>query len=100
MRRSGIILLLLGMPFLAHAGAVYKCNIKGSVIYQSKPCPGATADARFQKEQRLYGHVSAPSQPKAKNGTSNEIPETEEGKKKGLAIAQEAYKTTKEHPAQ
>lgn len=91
------ILILLGMPCLAQAGAVYKCNLKGSIIYQSKPCPGATADANFQQEQRrLYGQTRASSQPKAKNGTTNEIADTDEGKKKSLAIAQDAYKMTKE----
>ena len=100
MKRSGTILLLLAMPVLAQAGAVYKCNIKGSVIYQSKPCSGATADARFQQEQRLYSRTAASSPPKAKNGASNEIPDTEEGKKKSLAIAQEAYQSAKERPAQ
>ncbi|QXW24928.1 hypothetical protein KXJ74_11215 [Acinetobacter johnsonii] len=90
------ILILLGMPCLAQAGAVYKCNLKGSIIYQSKPCPGVTADTNFQKEQRLYGQTRTSSQPKAKNGTTNEIADTEDGKKKSLAIAQDAYKMTKE----
>jgi hypothetical protein len=42
---------------------------------------------QYSQQQHLQRHSG--------NGTSNEIPDTVEGKKKSLAIAQEAYKQTK-----
>lgn len=97
MKYHCLAILILGVPCFAQAGAVYKCNVKGSTVYQAKPCPVGTADVQFQREQRPRNYsVPAPKQ-KAANGTSNEIPDTVEGKKKSLAIAQEAYKTADKH---
>ena len=99
MKYRCLAILILGIPCLAQAGAVYKCNVKGSTVYQAKPCPVGTTDVQFQREQRPrnYSIPTPAPKPKAANGTSNEIPDTEEGKKKSLAIAQEAYKSADKH---
>lgn len=96
MNYNWAIFILLGIPFLTQAGTVYKCNNKGATVYQSKPCPGATVDANFQREQRIQNQSNSAYQQRTTNGTSNEIAETAEGKKRSLAIAQEAYRITKE----
>ena len=75
--------------------------------------PSATTDAAFQKQNgynssqttisRQYQQAQRQQAEKQQNapqqikqvGTSNAIPDTAEGKKKSLAIAQEAYQQTK-----
>ena len=117
MKNMWVLALCLGMSVSAHAGNVYKCNQKGSTVYQSKPCLGATMDEAFQKQngynnsqttisrqyqqaqrQQVEKQQNVQQQTKqtiANNGTSNTISDTAEGKKKSLAIAQEEYQQTK-----
>ena len=115
MKNAWTLALCLGMSVSAHAGNVYKCNQNGSTVYQSRPCPGVTTDAAFKKQndnsqttisrqyqqaqrQQIEKQQNAQQQTKqaiANNGTSNQIPDTAEGKKQSLAIAQEAYQQTK-----
>ncbi|MCG2607529.1 hypothetical protein LZZ98_03015 [Acinetobacter sp. SM34] len=96
MKNHLAIAVLLGIPLFTHAGNVYKCNQNGATVYQSKPCPGKTADADFQRENRVQIKSNQAYPQPAKNGTTNEIPDTMDGKKKSLAIAQEAYRMTKD----
>lgn len=117
MKNVWTLALCLGMSVSAHAGNVYKCNQNGSTVYQSRPCPGTTADTAFQKQngynnsqttisrqyqqaqrQQVEKQQNVQQQTKqavTNNGTGNTIPDTAEGKKKSLAIAQEAYQQTK-----
>lgn len=113
MKKSVMFFLFFGVSAIVQAGGVYKCENKGTVIYQSRPCPGAAIAPNPQQQMQQQKHIQEQKQnqqhnlPEAKhysqqqhlqhrssNGTSNEIPDTEAGKKKSLAIAQEAYRMT------
>lgn len=103
---------------------VHKCVVNGSVTYQSRPCAGtvernpqqqmqqklvqrtATQNAKMRELEKLNQAQTAPEpvhqysqsqhlQRRSDNGTSNQIPDTVEGKKRSLAIAQDAYQKTK-----
>lgn len=114
-----VVLVVLAIGFSHHvlAKEVHKCVVKGSVTYQSRPCAGmAVPNPQQQLQQKLTQRTATQnsqqnvkSQPEmhkysqqqhlqrhSSNGTSNEIPDTVEGKKKSLAIAQAAYQSAKD----
>ncbi|OTG66579.1 DUF4124 domain-containing protein [Acinetobacter silvestris] len=104
MKMSLMIFLFLGVSTIAQADSVYKCENKGTITYQSRPCPSAIIKPNLHKQiqekkqnQFEAEHYSQQKhlQHSSSNGTSNEIADTEAGKKKSLAIAQEAYRMTK-----
>ena len=119
-----IVLIGLGLAFSHNvfANNVHKCIVNGSVTYQSRPCAGSIAlNPQQQMQQKLVqktanqnakmkeleklNQTQAQSAPRysqsqhlqrhSQNGTTNQIPDTIDGKKKGLAIAQDAYEKTK-----
>ncbi|KAF1025353.1 MAG: hypothetical protein GAK29_01967 [Acinetobacter bereziniae] len=116
MKKVVLVILALGFSHHALAKEVYKCVVKGSVTYQSRPCAGtATVNPQQQLQQKLTQRTATQnsqqvrSQPEmhkysqqqhlqrhSSNGTINEIPDTVEGKKKSLAIAQAAYQSAKD----
>lgn len=116
MKKVLLVILALGISHHVFAKDVHKCVVKGSVTYQSRPCAGTaavnpqqqlqqkltqrTANQTSIQQQKTQSEMHQYSQQQhlqrhSGNGTSNEIPDTVEGKKKSLAIAQEAYKQTK-----
>lgn len=116
-----LAILALGISHSVFAKTVHKCVLNGSITYQSRPCPGTVEANPQQKMQQKLAQKTATQnikmkelaklnqaqaqshkysqqqhlQQRSSNGTSNEIAETVEGKKKGLAIAQDAYQQTK-----
>ncbi|RKG38543.1 DUF4124 domain-containing protein [Acinetobacter rongchengensis] len=115
MKASLMIFVFLGITITAEAGDVHKCVNKGTVTYQSRPCAGKVIPNPQQQYQKQLTQRTANQDVKQKapdvssrysqqqhlqrksgNGTSNEIPDTVEGKKKSMAIAQDAYKMTKD----
>lgn len=115
MKASLMIFVFLGITVTAEASDVHKCVNKGTVTYQSRPCAGKiipNPQQQYQKQltQRKANQDAKQQAPdvssrysqqqhlqrKSGNGTSNEIPDTVEGKKKSMAIAQDAYKMTKD----
>ncbi len=122
---KNIILLGLGLIFSQSVVAkdVHKCIVNGSVTYQSRPCVGtitrnpqqqmqqklvqktATQNAKMKELEKLNQSQAQPVhqysqaqhlQRHSDNGTKNQIPDTVDGKKKSLALAQEAYQKTKD----
>lgn len=116
MKKAGLLILAMVMTQVSFAKEVHKCVVKGSVTYQARPCAGSipqsqqlqlqkklsektvnqhiqktvkvpSADSQYSQQQHLQRHVG--------NRTSNEIPDTAEGKKRSLALAQDAYNKTK-----
>ena len=92
---AALLLFLVSTSSLSWAKEVHKCTINGAVSYQSRPCPNGTADKAFQPQTIRKTQPQVQPRP-ASNGTTNEIPDTVEGKKRSMAIAQEAYQMTKE----
>ena len=116
MKAGLMFFVFLGISVTAEASEVYKCVNKGTVTYQARPCAGkvipnpqqqyqkqltqrtANQDVKQQQAPAVSSRYSQQQhlQRKSGNGTSNEIPDTVEGKKKSMAIAQDAYKMTKD----
>ena len=122
MKKILFIGLSLAFSHSVFAKDVHKCIVNGSVTYQSRPCAGAiTPNQKQQMQQKLVQRTAsqnaktrelqklnqAQAQPvhqysqsqhlqrRSDNGTSNQIPDSVEGKKKSLALAQDAYQKTK-----
>ena len=121
-----IVLLGLGLLLSQgiFAKNVHKCVVNGSVTYQSRPCAGTiernpqqqmqqklvqrtvTQNAKMRELEKLNQAQAQPVhqysqaqhlQRHSDNGTKNQIPDTVEGKKRSLAIAQDAYQKAKNH---
>lgn len=115
MKKAGLLVLAIVMTQITFAKEVHKCVVNGSVTYQSRPCAGSIPQSQqlqLQKklsERTVNQHVQKIVKPSvdsqysqsqhlqrsAGNGTSNEIPDTVEGKKRSLALAQDAYNKSK-----
>lgn len=118
MKKLFILFFALGVSQHVLAKDVHKCENNGSVTYQTRPCAGAIRPSQQLEMQKKLAQKTANQnakmqqivqasqseqlysqqqhlQRKTENRTSNEIADTVEGKKKSLAIAQEAYKMTK-----
>jgi hypothetical protein len=57
-----LALVLVFAPAGAHAGAIYKCTIRGSTVYQDQPCSPGKPE---------LGRLSGPATPSADLATTN-----------------------------
>jgi hypothetical protein len=100
MKRILTLIMALGLGSPVFAQDIYKCTSSGETGYQSKPCKEKgelISGLRHHKTQSpATAYTLADEQQEAESYTSNAVPDTVEGKKKSLAIAQDAYRMTKE----